>query len=265
MIKAQLGIRGCMLPFLFLYLATGLLSAGEIGYVDSRACMLSHPAFQKFDWETRRFFDTISAPVKDFAEENARLNKLEETATAELKGIEKKIGKAFSDKDGQNASLWKSRSQLVNEIEYIKQRRLVLTTLQETESMLPDQAMVWCTLEGIEKDLANVFGQIRQQHKVDIVMDYAALAPIQHPPEPQMHVLCDRRLESFFDDANSINSEEFAAWLANSRHYWQRKLPGVCNNPFKHGAKDYTDAACALIKSTSEIKTADRGEEKIEK
>ncbi|OGK05318.1 MAG: hypothetical protein A2W80_16775 [Candidatus Riflebacteria bacterium GWC2_50_8] len=254
-----------MLLFLFFYLATGLLFASEIGYLDSRACMLSHPAFQKFDWETRRFFDTISAPVKDFAEESARLNKLEETATAELKGIEKQIGKAFSDKDGQNASLWKSRSQLVNEIEYIKQRRLVLKTLQENESMLPDQAMVWCTLEGIEKDLANVFSQIRQQHKVDILMDAAALTPIQHPSEPQMHVLCDKRLESFLEDPKSIESDDFAAWLANSRHYWQRKLPGVCNNPFKYGAKDYTDAACALIKSTSEIKTADRGEEKIEK
>lgn len=265
MTKAKPKIRGYVLPFLFLFLATGQLFAGEIGYVDSRACMLSHPAFQKFDWESRRFFSTISAPVKDFAKESIHLNKLEETATAALKGIEKKIGKAFSDKDGQNAGLWKSRAQLVNELEYIRQRREVLKNLQDDENMLPDQALVWCTLEGVEKDLANVYTQIKQQHKVDILMDFAALAPTQHPPEPQMHILCDRRLEAFLDDEKGLNSEEFTAWLANSRHYWQRKLPGVCNNPFKYGAKDYTDVACAIIKSASDIKTADRGEEKIEK
>ncbi|GAB1353942.1 hypothetical protein MASR1M12_26800 [Erysipelotrichia bacterium] len=264
MVRRQINSNKLVLAILFFMVTAFQLAGEEVGYVDSRICMLSHPAFQKFDWETRRFFETISAPAKNFVEEYDNLKKQEVEANAALKKIEKDIGKAFAGKDDKNAALWQRRRQIIDKLAYIDQRRTVLAELQEKDSTVPEAATTWCTLQGIETDMGNVFTLIRQKNNLDYLLDKAALSPTQHPPEPQIQVLNRVKLESFLENADSINSEEFVAWLANSRHYWQRKLPGVFNNPFKYGATDHTDAACTMLKSSFEIKTAEQSEEKSE-
>jgi len=264
LVRRHINSKNGIVVILLLCITAFQLAGEEIGHVDSRICMMSHPAFQKFDWETRRFLDTISAPVKNFVEEYERLKKLETEASAALKKIEKDIARAFVGNDDKNSSLWQKRRQIVAELAYIKQRREILAELQETDSTLPEAATTWCTLHGIESDMAHVFGLIRQKHSLACLLDTAALAPTKHPPEPQMHVLNRIKLASFLENADSIESGEFATWLSNSRHYWQRKLPGLVNAPFKYGATDYTDAACSLIKSSFEIKTAEPSEEKSE-
>jgi len=253
-----------ILAFLLLCSTVFQSSGEEIGYVDSRICMLSHPAFQKFDWQTRRFFDTISAPARNFVEEYEKLKKLETEANAALKKVEKDIGKAFAGKDDKNNMLWQKRRKIVEELTYIKQRREVLADLQEKDQTIPEAATTWCTLHGIENDLTNVYDLVRQKHNLDYLLDAAALTPTQHPPEPQMPVLSRVKLETLMENPENLSSEEFMSWLANSRHYWQRKLPGVFNNPFKHGATDHTQAACTMLKNSFEIKTAEPSEEKSE-
>ncbi|MBU1109045.1 MAG: hypothetical protein KKB51_20365 [Candidatus Riflebacteria bacterium] len=250
--------------FLLLFISASQLYAIEIGCIDSRACMLSHPAFQKFDWQSRRFFDTISAPVSDFAAEYENLKKLEKNASDSLRTIEKDIGKAFASSEKQNGALWAKRNQVVAELDYIKQRREILQHLQDVETLVPETETVWCTLHGVEKDVANAFDMMKQKYRIDVLMDSAALSPVAHPPEPQMHVLCAKTLNSFIEAPDSIDTDEFVAWLANSRYYWQRKIPEPCNNPFKFGVKDYTGVACSNIKNISGIRTADEGDKKVE-
>ncbi|KAF1080487.1 MAG: hypothetical protein GQF41_3311 [Candidatus Rifleibacterium amylolyticum] len=264
MVRHLINTNKLFLAILFFMVTAFQLTGAEIGYVDSRICMLSHPAFQKFDWETRRFFDTISAPAKNFVEEYERLKKQGIEAKAALKKVEKDIGKAFAGTDDKNAVLWQKRRQIVDQLAYIDQRRTVLAELQEKGSNVPEAATTWCTLQGVEADMANVFNRIKQDNNLACLLDMSALTPTQHPPEPQMHVLNRVKLESFLENADSINSEEFMSWLGNSRHYWQRKLPGVFNNPFKYGATDHTDTACAMLKSSFAIKTAEQSEEKSE-
>lgn len=241
-------------PFLS---ATCVFSA-EVGYVDSRICMLSHPAFKNFDWKSRRFFNTISAPANDFDEEFRALKKQEEKAHSELKKVEKRIAASFSKK--ADSELWAKRKSLVDQLQFIKQRRAILKNLQETDRKIPGEETTWCTLEGVEKDLARIFESVKVQNKLDILMDSSALTPNQSPPEAAIHILQGKNPGFFLNSSGKFSQDEFVIWLVEARRFWQRKLPGVCNTPFKYGAKDMTKPVCEALFKITTMKSFDENE-----
>jgi hypothetical protein len=220
-------------------------------------------AFRSFDWQSRRFFNTISAPIKDFSGELILLEKREKTALLDQKRIEKDISKNLSNKKLINA-LWEKRSRIAEELQYIEQRRFILQNLQGGETFIPPADSTWCTLKAVEDDVKMVFQELKNKKGLFALLDSAALSPTRHPEEPQMHIL-NRKLESFLSDPKSFETEEFLIWLKNSRRFWQRKLPAQCNAPFKFGAKDYSGTACSLVRRFSVKKASNGSDEKSEK
>ncbi len=211
----------CLSIFLCLFSFTSL-NAMEIGFVDSRLCFLSHRAFRDFDWQSRRFFNTISAPIKDFSGEFLLLKKKEQIALSDQKKIEKEISKNLSNKGLVNA-LWEKRRKIAEELQYIQQRRFILETLKDSGKLVPPEESTWCTLKAIENDVKWVFQELKDRKGLSALLDSSVLAPTHHPEEPQMHVL-SRKLETFLAEPTSLETEEFLTWLKNSRRFWQRKI-----------------------------------------
>jgi hypothetical protein len=91
-------------------------------------------------------------------------------------------------------------------------------------------------------------------------MDSSALSPNQNPPGAEIHILQGKNLGTFLKSSGEFNQKDFVVWLVEARRFWQRKLPGVCNTPFKYGAKDVTQPVCEALSKISTMKSFDENE-----
>lgn len=226
----------------FFVLNTQLL-LGQIGYVDYRQLLLSHPLIRNFDFKTRRFLNTPSAWVFDKKKVLKKYNDKLAKLTLEAKTLDKLYRSVFKQKKSENKSnelfaIWHRKSEIKLLEFYLKKAKLACRT---EEPYLYGAATGIETLspiiQQISYDIKNSILALSRKYGNIPILDISSFSLTQGRQSYDFSLLYSNFHRSFWGKSN-IKPEQLRLWLKSFRTFEINNYARGSFGPFVYGFKD---------------------------
>ena len=227
-----------LLPIFFMVLPSEVFSAARenVIVVDSRAMLLAHPLFQRFNPESGRFNGTRSEPVLGEAERNFIKADLESNLLAFArfkKEWSDKLGKLNGrDRIRMENRFLKEKAQFSQRIGEIRQRYWATASIPGVYGAT-EPASVITQVYQISKDIRNSLQNLKKRYNAQLVIDVASLLPAR--ALPCKIDLVQANLLHYVNSGHAP-TQQTLEWIKEARNYWFNN--GNIFNPVIIGGDD---------------------------
>ena len=216
--------------------------------IDTRLMLLNHPLVHQFDPKTRRFKGTISEPVDG--------PKGLEQLRAEIKTLSDQLGGTLTaaKTKGQTQGFIAQRrenikSALHERLEMLKRREIEASSVPGRLGMTIVTSII-PTIRTISDDMKTIIQKLQQKHGCQVVVDQAALVPldVRFAPDPDRIALNTNAHFLWWRRGIAQNDPSPFHWVDQAKQFWLKE-PSFPKIVCPYGAKDLTLEAANMMRT----------------